>query len=403
MSQTQEQTRQQIPKVVIAGFGFAGLAAYRHLVPLARRGLIRLQIVTAEPYFVYTPLLHEYVGGIIGKESVFIPLAQLIVEKQVELHIDQIRKLDLNEKILLGEAGKYTYDYLFLGLGSEIDYHSVIGAKENSIGFKSRSNAQELKTLIYNDIERTQPRIQNIVVLGAGPDGVKISTSLRQLLDSKGRQGTEITLIDSASTPLLQYHLKIQAAAVRRLKRLGIHLLLGKKVQKVGSNYIELDDNTNLPSDLTIWTAGVKPRSLEVVGEIAYQADGRMLLGDHLELAAFPEVFVGGDLATSTAETTAGSAQIAKQKGNYLGKLLTQVLEMNASIATLPAYHYKLYGKLINFGSWSAAADFSTWVLTGPAAIVLWRFTYLINATSPQHMLVICLDWLKSIFTWSKG
>lgn len=51
-------------KIVIAGGGFAGLSAAMHLdKTLARRVDIEVTLISRENFILFTPMLHEVVGG----------------------------------------------------------------------------------------------------------------------------------------------------------------------------------------------------------------------------------------------------------------------------------------------------------------------------------------------------
>jgi NADH dehydrogenase len=67
--------------IVIVGSGFAGFGCARRLRRRLRRlgsANIKVTIVPPVDYMLYTPLLHDVVGGIADARSATIPLARML-------------------------------------------------------------------------------------------------------------------------------------------------------------------------------------------------------------------------------------------------------------------------------------------------------------------------------------
>lgn len=392
--------RKQIPKVVIAGFGFAGLYAYRGLKDLARKGLIRLQIITVDQYFLFTPLIHEMIGGVLSRNAAIIPVEELVNKNFTEVEFAQIHSIDLSKKRIQTSKEIFHYDYLILGLGSTPDYAGVIGAPENTLGCKNRAAINEIKSHIFNDLDRAQPKLLNIVVVGAGAAGIKVSSAIHNLLRRKKHPG-QVTIIDEESTVLHTFPAKIQDYVQKVLKSRGLRLLLNQRISRVGHNYIELTEGGDIPSDLTIWAGGVKATNVEFDQPVARDSTHRLVTNSYLQLPEHNEVYIVGDLAQ--VHTQAGEqemlAQAARLQGEYVGQHLAQRLDEYVETdesSTPAAYISEPIGKMVALGNFAAAADLGGLVLTGILGWVVWKGAFLTRiALTWKHRARIMLNWLK--------
>jgi len=171
-------------KIIIVGGGFAGVQAALSLSK-NNSGDTKIILISNKPHFEYTPALYRVVTGKSPLE-VCIQLSDIFKNKNVEIIIDKITKLDLEKKLLTGSKKKtYNYDQLVLALGSETSYYNTPGLKEMSFGFKSIEEALELKKHLHEIIIEAAGKSKidkvkdlNLVIVGGGASGTELAGEL---------------------------------------------------------------------------------------------------------------------------------------------------------------------------------------------------------------------------------
>src|SRR5919202_7149310 len=109
-----------VPRIVIAGAGFAGYHAARTLSRLSR-GRAEITLVNPTDYFLYLPLLPEVAAGVIDPRRVAVSLPETLPD--VRLVLGAAEKVDLDDRRVSwvdpeGDRGDCGYDTLVLALGS---------------------------------------------------------------------------------------------------------------------------------------------------------------------------------------------------------------------------------------------------------------------------------------------
>jgi NADH dehydrogenase FAD-containing subunit len=145
----------------------------------------------------------------------------------------------------LATGGTVGYDYLIYAVGSRSTDHGVPGAAEFAYPVASLEAAQRLRSVVD-----AAPATAALTVVGAGPQGIETAAELAEL-------GRTVTLVcGGVLGPYL--HPRGRRSVARRLAKLGVTVLDGPdaKVTAVTRDVVQLGDGRELPSAVTIWTAG---------------------------------------------------------------------------------------------------------------------------------------------------
>ena len=95
---------------------------------------------------------------------------------------------------------------------------------------------------------------------------------------------------------------------------------LGTAISEVTHDTVLLADGTSVPSDLTVWAAGVAaPGAIDRLG-LAHGRGGRLLAGPDLRVAGLRRIFAAGDIAVSASDPVAQLAQPAIQEGRHAAR-----------------------------------------------------------------------------------
>lgn len=324
----------QIPKkIVVVGGGFGGI---RTALDLSKKNLpnTKIILISDKPHFEYHAGLYRIVVGRSPLE-VCIPLRDIFQGKHVEVVEDTINEVDLKEKRLGGTSGsRYNFDFLVLALGSETSYFDLPGLKELSFGFKSISDALKLKRHIHEMFsscvvatDKERECALRFVIVGGGATGVELACELAlytKKLAAKHALDNRLITIDliDANDRLLRFlppH--ISKCVVTQVEKLGVRILLNKRVVKKDIETVYLKD-MQMRTKTVIWTAGVKPHYLyEQIKGLTFDEHGKVVVDESLQ--GSDNVFVIGDAA---ATAFSGMAQTAADQGSYVASVIAKKL-----------------------------------------------------------------------------
>lgn len=220
---------------------------------------------------------------------------QEIGEGQLKFVEASVESIDLNNRtVRVSHNGKssqdYKYDYLIIALGSETGYFGISGAKENTLPFRSVQDALEIRKNISSlDGNST------IIIGGGGPTGVSLAAALTES-DMLHGKNVEIKIIDASESLLSGWDPRLIKTSEKVLVSKGVEVLTGKKIQEITSKSVVTESDDEIRSDCTIWTAGVKGRSINIMPGIERTKSDTIPVGKHFELFGFDNVFAIGDI-----------------------------------------------------------------------------------------------------------
>ena len=161
---------------------------------------------------------------------------------------------------------------------------------------------------------------------------------------------------------------------------------------------------TPMPSACVIWAAGVAASPVAKWLGVEGDRAGRVTVDECLTVQGHPEIFVLGDCALAKdkkGKALPGLAPVAKQQGEYVGKLLTLIRRKPG--ATRFAFAYKDYGALATIGRKIAIADFGSFSLRGFIGWLTWSLAHIYFLIGFRNRFSVALDWTWSYLTFQRG
>lgn len=320
-------------KVVIIGGGFGGV---RTALDLARNSNVLITLISNSPNFEYYPGLHKLLG-ISDHAVATVPLETIFKDQGVTLVIDTVMAIEPKLKTVTTSKGTIAGDYLVLGFGSQTEYFNIEGLQEMAFGFKSVAEAIALRSHVesmfekHGKAEKAESVVGlHMVIVGGGPNGVDLAGELAVLGKSLARKYgvveslITIDLIEGGARVLGMLPESASHRVERRLRDLGVTLLLNRELQKQGSWTVTLKDMT-LGAKTLIWTAGVRANDLvkNIVGAELGKRN-RLVVDEYLQIKDFPNVFAIGDIADTQFS---GLAQTALYDGSYVAAVITKKIQ----------------------------------------------------------------------------
>ncbi|MFE1878533.1 NAD(P)/FAD-dependent oxidoreductase [Streptomyces diastatochromogenes] len=284
--------------VLVIGGGYSGVMAANRLT---QRDDVTVTLINPRPSFVERIRLHQLVGG---SHDAVVDYGKVLAGG-VRLVVDTVTRIDAVERgVTLAGGGTVGYDYLIYAVGSGSADPSVPGAAEFAYPISSLEEAQRLRPVLD-----AAPGAAAVTVVGAGPSGIETAAELAE-------QGRTVTLVcGGVLGPYL--HPRGRRSVANRLAKLGVTVLDGPdtKVTAVTRDAVRLSGGRELPSAVTVWTAGFGVPDLAVRSGLSTDALGRLLTDETLTSVDDVRIVAAGDSAAPSDLPFRMGCQSAVQLG----------------------------------------------------------------------------------------
>ncbi|MED6193597.1 Internal alternative NAD(P)H-ubiquinone oxidoreductase A1, mitochondrial [Stylosanthes scabra] len=423
-------------RVVVLGTGWAGSRLMKGLDP----SIYDIVCVSPRNHMVFTPLLASTCVGTLEFRSVAEPIARIQPAISTEpgsyfflancTSIDTDHHLVHCETVTEGEQSldpwKFTisYDKLVIALGAQPTTFGIHGVYEHAIFLREVHHAQEIRrklllNLMLSDVpgiaKEEKQRLLHCVVVGGGPTGVEFSGELSDFIMRDVRQRyahvkdyIHVTLIE-ANEILSSFDDRLRHYATKQLTKSGVRLVRGI-VKDVQEKKIILNDGTEVPYGLLVWSTGVGPSPIVRSLDLPKSPGGRIGIDEWLRVPSVQDVFAIGDCSGFVESTgrpvLPALAQVAERQGKYLAALLNKIGRDNGSRANSikdmdfeDPFVYKHLGSMATIGSYKALVDLRQskeakgLSLAGFLSWFVWRSAYLTRVVSWRNRFYVAINW----------
>jgi NADH dehydrogenase len=332
------------PHVVIAGGGFAGLAALRTL----RAAGARVTLIDQHVYSTFQPFLYQLATGGIDPGDVAYPL-RACTERNVSFRRARLMAVDHQARtVALSGGGRLQYDYLILATGVSANYLGVEGAQENSFGLYTHPDAFNLRNKLLELLEdRSSAAVDSksrrplsIVVVGGGPTGVEIAGTLAELAGGlipraypELSSDVRITVAQAGSDLLGPFDKDLRDYGLDQLRTRGVDVRLETRISAVQPGMVRLSSGEEMPADIAVWTAGVKAPAEVADWGFRQGHGGRVQVDETLRVRGQSRVFAAGDIALAPGDPLPQLAQPAIQEGKHTGREILRAERGQSAVA----------------------------------------------------------------------
>ncbi|MCK5554359.1 MAG: FAD-dependent oxidoreductase, partial [Deltaproteobacteria bacterium] len=250
---------------------------------------------------------------------------------------------------------------------------------------------------------RRRRKLLTIVVAGGGCTGVEVVTEIAQFINiildkdypELERSELRILLIEAMDKILPSFPRYLSQVATKRLKWMGIEILLNSPIQWATEDSIGLEDGKEIPFGILVWTGGVKAGAISLGPEVKRDRSGRIIVDGHLEIPGYPGIFAIGDGAhfRQNGDPLPPTASVAVQEARYVAqKLLLGMKERE-----IPPFHFNCRGDMASLGFMFGVAEVYGRHFKGFIAWILWKLFKLAMLPRYKTRFQIVADWLITL------
>jgi NADH dehydrogenase len=397
-----------LPRVLIVGGGFAGLAAAKALA----HAPVHVIIVDRRNYHVFQPLLYQVATAALSPADISAPIRSVVRgQKNCQVVLGEVTGIDITRKRVAFADGHVSYDYLILATGATHAYFGHDEWEPIAPGLKGIEDAIELRRRIllafekaeYEDTDEIRRAALTFGIVGGGPTGVELAGAIKEIAGRTlprdyrhiDTRTTRVILFEAGGSLLAAFPRELGTRAQKDLARMGVEVRLNAMVTNVTREGIYIG-NEFIPVHTVFWAAGVKASPLGKSLGVATDRAGRVIVGADLTIPGHPEVFVVGDLAAAisadTGKPVPGMAQPGIQTGRFAGETIANDLRAGSSGARKPfVYHDK--GALAVIGKSRAVAQIGRFEFGGFFAWLLWGGVHIAFLIGFRNRLLVLFSW----------
>jgi NADH:ubiquinone reductase (H+-translocating) len=403
----------QAKRVVVIGGGFAGLWAVRQLA----RAPVEITLIDRRNHHLFQPLLYQVATAGLAAPSIAAPLRHILRDQRnVTVHMGEVKNIDTAARQVTLPDRQIPYDYLLVASGATHAYFGHDQWAQFAPGLKTLDDAFLIRRRVLSAFEEAEAATTDaqrdacltFAVIGAGPTGAELAGTLAEIarhtltrdfrhIDTRKAR---ILLIEAGPRVLSAFTEGLAEKARKQLERLGVEVHTGKPVTEIGADFLRFGDQ-RVAARTILWAAGVAASPLGKQLGTELDRAGRVRVQSDLSLAAHPEIFVAGDLASIETEgkPVPGVAPAAKQMGARVAK---NILARIAGRETAP-FRYVDFGALATIGRHSAIAQLPSLRFSGLIAWWFWLALHIYFLIGFRSRLIVLINWAWAYFTYARG
>jgi NADH:ubiquinone reductase (H+-translocating) len=401
-----------LPRVVIVGAGFGGIACARAL----RYAAANITVIDRQNYHLFQPLLYQVATAALSPADIAIPIRAIFRDQfNAKVMLATVTGVDTERREVLADGLNLPFDHLVIATGATHSYFGQDAWAPFAPGLKRVEDATLVRRRVLEAFERAEVAaseaerrlLLSFVIVGGGPTGVELAGAIAEL----ARVGMEkdfrnfdpataaIILVQAGPRLLPAFPESLSEVARRSLADIGVKVFLNSKVRLIDAAGVLINDR-RIYSRTVLWAAGVAASPAAKWLNAKADKAGRVKVQPDLSVPDLPNVYVIGDSALANCwkgQPVPGLAPAAKQGGIFVAKAIRAKLRGGP----VPhAFAYRHMGSLATMGRKSAVVDFGFVQLRGAVAWWLWGIVHVLFLLGSRNRVAVVLNWIWSYVTY---
>lgn len=408
--------KSSLPRIVIIGGGFAGIALAKKL----KNKKFQIVLLDKHNYHNFQPLMYQVATGGLEPDSIAYPIRKVVQEHtDFYFRLAEVKNIDTVNNTVFADIGELKFDYLVIASGSKTNFFGNKEMERNCMSMKTIPQSLNIRSLILENFEQAlltndideRHSLMNFVLVGAGPTGVELAGALAEMkkailpkdypdLDVRKM---EINLVQGGDRILNTMSENASEKAEKFLLNLDVEVWKDVKVTGYDGRYVTTDSDITFDSATVIWTAGVEGALINgLPASSLIMRANRIIVNEFNQVKGFEHIFAIGDIASVvTEEFPQGHpmmAQPAMQQGKQLAINLVRLINKKA----LQPFKYKDKGSMATIGRNKAVVDLKNYQFSGVFAWFVWMFVHLFSLIGFKNKAVVFLNWVYNYIRFDR-
>ncbi len=375
----------RLHEVIVVGGGAAGLELVTKLGDtLGRRGQARITLVERSRTHIWKPLLHAIAAGGMRRSQHELNYLAQARWHHFTCRLGALCGLDLPRREIsiaatIDDEGRevtpmrrFPYDTLVIAVGSVTNDFGTPGAAEHAVPLETPEQATRFNKRMVNAClranaqqEPVRPGQLHVAIIGAGATGTELAAELHRTVREVVAYGmtrlnperdVKIILIEAAPRILPALPERISSSTEELLRGLNVEVRTNARVAEVRADGVVLSDGEFIPSELVVWSAGVKaPDFLRDLG-LETNRINQLVVDANLQTGD-PNVFAIGDCAAAPREGFPQGVPPRAQAAHQMASHMVEQINRRLDGAPLKPFVYKDFGSLVSLGRYSTVGN----------------------------------------------
>ncbi|MBV9558286.1 MAG: NAD(P)/FAD-dependent oxidoreductase [Pseudolabrys sp.] len=399
-------------RIVIVGAGFAGLACAKGLAGTDAQ----VTLIDRRNYHLFVPLLYQVATAALSPADIARPIRRILGrDRNVETMLGDVVAIDTAAKqVKVADGAVLPYDTLVVATGSQYSYFGHPEWQKFAEGPRTLDEARRIRARILTAFEKAEStsdpaereRLMTIIIVGGGPTGVEMAGAVGELTQHAlvrdfrniDPRKARVLLVEAGPRLLASFPQHLADYAVKALERLGVAVVTGQPVEDIDASGAMVGGK-RIDAGTVIWGAGVQASALGKLLGVELDRAGRVAVNGDLSVRGLKDVYALGDLSLAldaNGQPLPALAQVAKQQGEYLAKVLSKPGEVSA-------FRFNNRGNTAVIGRNAAVFDFGRFQIKGRLAWLMWALIHVYLLVGFENRLQVVTHWIWNYLTYERG
>jgi NADH dehydrogenase len=400
-----------VPKVVIVGAGFGGLAAAKRLAGKP----VDVTLIDRRNHHLFQPLLYQVATAALSPADIAVPIRSIFADAaNVRVLLDEVIGIAPTHKsVYLARSGSLDYDWLILATGARHSYFGREAWARHAPGLKSIEDAIAIRRRVLLALEHaeteTDPRrrreLLTFIVIGGGPTGVEMAGGIAELarrtvsrdFRTITPQCSRVVLVEAGPRILPSFPPELSSKAEQSLGELGVEVRSHAPVSEIARDLV-IVGRERIAARTIIWAAGVQASPAAQWLGAEHDRQGRIFIEKDLRVPQHDRIFAIGDTANfpgMDGRALPAIAPVAKQQGQCAAD---QILGRCSGPFT-----YRSFGNLATIGRKRAVIDWGSHQQSGLFAWLIWSVAHIWFLIGFRSRIAVGLSWLWNYLTYQRS
>lgn len=405
-----------LPRIVIIGGGFAGLAVARGL----EKKDVQVVLIDKHNYHTFQPLLYQVATGGLEPDSIAFPLRKIFNNlEDYYFRLAEVHQILPDKNEIQTSIGNLTYNHLVIATGSATNFFGSENIEKYTMEMKSVPQSLNIRSLIIENFEEAlltsdlaeRNALMNFVIVGGGPTGVELAGALAEMkkgilpkdypdLDIRQMQ---INLIQGSDRLLDAMSEKASKRAEDFLTRLGVDIWKNLYVNDYDGKTVRTNNDKTFDAATVIWAAGVTGELINGLdAEALIERSKRIKVNEYNLIEGSTNIYAIGDVASMSSEEYPHGHPMMAQPAIQQGKLLAKNLLAKMKGKKLKPFSYNDKGSMATIGRNKAVVDLPNFKFQGFFAWFVWMFVHLFSLIGFRNKVIVFMNWVYNYIRFDR-